>query len=498
MSCSKAPGGGFNDRKRCHITRNIARAVFLFCVAIVVASPAQTTFKSLASLGGTTGEYPLYMSLIQGADGSFYGTSSYGGGVNGGGTIFRITPAGALTIVYSFCAESFCADGGAPYSGLVQAADGSFYGTTFYGGAYYDGEVFKVTPEGRLTVLHSFNRSDGANPIAPVIQARDGNLYGTTSGGGASGYGTVFKITRGGSFTVLHSFNGDDGALPYAGLVQGTDGMLYGTTFGGGTGGGTVFKITLHGSLTTLYIFNGEPNASPYGGLLQAADGNFYGTTEGGPQSEGTVFKITPRGELTTLHNFAGYPFEGADPYAGLVQAPDGNFYGTTEKGGANDGTGCGGYSCGTVFEITPQGEMTTLYSFCTQSGCSDGYAPYGGLLQGTDGTFYGTTFRGGTSGDCNNGFGYGCGTVFSLGVGLSPFVSLVRNPAKVGQVFGVLGQGFIGSTSVSLNGIPASFTVKSSTLLEATVPVGATTGYVTVTTPSSTLTSNVPFHVIR
>jgi uncharacterized repeat protein (TIGR03803 family) len=180
------------------------------------------------------------------------------------------------------------------------------------------------------------------------------------------------------------------------------------------------------------------------------------------------------------------------DPTAGLIQATDGNFYGTTANGGA-DLADCksdfGIDGCGTIFELTPGGTLTTLHSFSS----TDGGIPYGGLLQATNGTFYGTTNQGGDIIE-----GYTCGTLFSLDMGLGPFVSFVRNPAKVGQKFGILGQGLTGTTNVTLNGIPASFTVKSETLIEATVPPGATTGYVTVTTPSGTLTSNVPFHVIK
>ena len=185
---------------------------------------------------------------------------------------------------------------------------------------------------------------------------------------------------------------------------------------------------------------------------------------------------------LTTLYSFCGCT-DGSYPQ-GLVQATDGNFYGTTIAGGTNGGT---------VFAITPSGSLTTLYTFCSQSGCTDGQSPDGELAQDTNGNFYGTTAFGGTSDDCE----FGCGTVFSLSTGLGPFVSFVRNPAKVGQTFGILGQGLNGTTGVLLDGAPATFIVKSDTLLEATVPAGATTGPVTVTTPSGTLTSNVPFRVL-
>jgi uncharacterized repeat protein (TIGR03803 family) len=174
-------------------------------------------------------------------------------------------------------------------------------------------------------------------------------------------------------------------------------------------------------------------------------------------------------------------------PDAGLVEGSDGNFYGTTPYGANLD---CGSSGCGTVFDITSTGTFTTLYEFDAAYG---GIFPYSALLQSTNGVFYATTYEGGFSGGCDSG----CGVLYSLNMGLGPFVSFVRNPAKVGQLFGILGQGFTGTTSVLLNGTSATFTVKSDTLIEATVPSGATTGYVTVTTPSGTLTSNVPFQVI-
>ena len=202
------------------------------------------------------------------------------------------------------------------------------------------------------------------------------------------------------SLTTLYSFAGSDGALPEAGLVRGSDGNFYGTTYFGGTNGdGTVFKITPSGTLTTLYSFAGSDGVDPVAGLVQGIDGNFYGTTyQGGANGEGAVFKITPSGTLTTLYGFAGS--DGEFPYAGLVQGSDGNFYGTTVFGGAD----CLDLGCGTVFQITPSGTLTTLYNFAG----SDGVAPYAGLVQGSDGNFYGTTQQGGA----NN-----VGTVFRLGV---------------------------------------------------------------------------------
>jgi uncharacterized repeat protein (TIGR03803 family) len=359
-------------------------------------------------------------------------------------------------------------DGHDPYGGLVLANDGSFYGTAAWGGANNDGTVFKIDIQGTLTVLHNFDATDGAHPYGLLIQATDGNFYGTTNAGGGStlcsgGCGTVFRMTPTGSLTTLYSFGYVDGANPIAGLVQYPDGDFYGTTFqsAGCTGGcGTIFKITGQGDLSTLYEFGDGGYLDA--GLTVGADGNFYGTIE-----DGGIFQLTPTGNLTDL-GYGGGPM-----YGGLVQATDGNFYGA----GGN-----------TLFQVTSTGTVTTLHTFCTQEGCPDGNMPAGTLFQATNGTLYGTTYDGGT---------YRCGTVFSLDMGLDSFVASVRPAGKVGQTGGILGQAFKGTSNVSLNGTPASFKVLSNTFIESTVPAGGTTGFFTVTTPSGTLTSNVPFQVI-
>jgi len=293
--------------------------------------------------------------------------------------------------------------------------------------------------------------------------------------------GTIFEINPAGQLTTLYSFcaqtNCADGQTPFAALVQGRNGDLYGEAEAGGTFGfGTVFEITLQGKLTTLFRFDGTDGSVPVGGLIQAADGDFYGVTaEGGNRGMGTVFRITPGGHLAGFYSFCSLTncADGEDPQGPLVQGTDNNFYGVTIHGGSG---------IGTVYQITPTGSLTSL---CF---CGDGVYPFSGLLQATNGTFYGTTDAGGS----------GYGTIFSLSTGLGPFVSFVRNPARVGQEFGILGQGFTGTTNVSLNGTAAPFTVKSDTLIVATVPPGATTGYVTVTTTTGMLNSNVQFHVIR
>ncbi len=463
--------------------------VFSGFLSLVVSISAQT-FTTLFSFDAAAGA-PPFAGLIQATDGNLYGTTG-GNGANGGGTVFKITPSGTLTTVYSFtnCGGS-CTDGYSPVAGLVQATNGNFYGTTLVGGAFLDGTVFEVTPSGALTTLYSFcaqtNCTDGQAPSTGLVQATDGNFYGTTVAGGingSGGYGTVFKITPSGTLTTLHSFDNTDGNQPYGTLIQGSDGNFYGTiSLGGANGGGTVFKITTSGALTTLYNFCAQSNCAdgeaPIAGLVQATNGNFYGTTYfGGANGFGTIFKITSTGTLTTLHSFDA--IDGENPKAGLVQGSDGNFYGTTYLGGLGNG--------GTVFKIIPAGTLTTLYSFCTQTNCTDGQNSSAPLVQDTNGVFYGTTSLGGTG---------AFGTVFSLSVGLGPFVETRPTSGKVGKVVKILGTNLTGSTSVTFNGTAATFTVVSGSEITTTVPTGATTGKVKVTTPHRTLNSNVSFRVI-
>jgi len=499
-----------------------AYAVLVLCAATAIVLPAQT-FTTLFSFDVTDGKTP-YAGLVQAINGDLYGTT-YAGGANNAGTVFKITPSGTLTTLYSFCAQSGCTDGGNPGAGLVQAANGDFYGTTVGGGANSNadacfdinisfetscGTIFKITPNGTLTTLYSFcaqsGCTDGGSPLAGLVQAPNGDFYGTTGTGGntncfGGGCGTVFKITPTGMLTTLYSFCAQsgcmDGANPYAGLVQATNGDFYGTTCGsgptcdgGGSGPGTVFKITPSGTLTTLYSFCSQTGCTdgeyPIAGLVQATNGDLYGTTWGGGANDlGTIFKITPSGTLTTLYAFCAQSgcTDGGNPGAGLVQATNRDLYGTTEELGAN-GTG-------TVFKITPSGTFTTLYSFCSQGGfpvCTDGANPFAGLVQDTNGDFYGTTYAGGAS---------GWGTVFSLSVGLGPFVETQTASGKVGAVVEILGTALARATSVSFNGAAAGFTVVAPSLIAARVPPGATTGTVQVVTPSGTLSSNVPFRVL-
>ncbi len=372
--------------------------------------------------------------LVQGSDGNFYGTTEEGG-TNNGGTVFQITPSGTPTTLYSFCAQRGCPDGEYPFAGLVQGTDGNFYGATQSGGpSGLNGTVFQISSGGTLTTLYTFclqsGCPDGEYPGGDLVQGSDGNFYGTTEEGGTNNGGTVFQITPSGTLTTLYNFCSQsgctDGEYLYAGLVQGTDGNFYGTTGGGGAQkSGTIFQITPSGTLTTLHSFCSQSGCTdgkiPDGGLVQGSDGNFYGTTAAGgtSNSAGTVFQITPSGTLTTLYSFCPQSgcADGRNSQGRLVQGSDGNFYGTTYAGGTRSG--------GTVFQITPSGTLTTLYSFCSQGGCTDGKYLYAGLVQGTDGNFYGTTYEGGTG---NNG-----GVVFKYPQ-TSTAIASSLNPSSFGQ----------------------------------------------------------------
>lgn len=430
------PTGG-----RCTSRWQKACVVLLLCVATAIVSPAQT-FTVITDFDGTHGANPGVlgaMRLIQGLDGNLYGTT-FNGGANSDGVLFKVA-GGTLTAPHSF--SGMPPEGDFPVGGLVLATNGNFYGTTSGGGTDSLGTVFKVTPKGvlkTLKTLHSFSGTDGDEVWAPLIQATDGKFYGTALGGGTSGEGTVFKITAAGALATVHNFagGGADGAFPVAPLVQGTDGNFYGTSLQGGTnsGAGTVFKMTPAGVVAVLHSFavggDFSDGGQPRGGLVQGLDGNFYGTTSlgGSPGGGGgTIFQITPAGVFTKLHTFAGYPGDGAVPYDGLVLGSDGNFYGTTFNGGSL-AAAC---NCGAIFRISPGGTFTMLYSF---TNTTDGRNPFGGVVQATDGNFYGATVAGGsnTNAKCVYDATHTCGTVFSLSVGLGPFVTTLPTLRQGGE----------------------------------------------------------------
>jgi uncharacterized repeat protein (TIGR03803 family) len=438
-----------------------------------VLLPAQS-FTVLHSFDLSDGAAPESL-LIQSTNGNLWGTTN--------STVFEIAPSGTLTTVASGGFDSYGNEA------LVEAASGDYYGMT----VTYGGSIFRLTPTGGVTVLHTFciepSCADGSVPYGPLVQAPNGNFYGTTSEGGLYNEGTVFKITPSGVLTTLYTFCSagppcTDGASPRAALIQFANGDFYGTTSGGGYNPGTVFKITPSGVLTTLHSFDGTDGQYPGAGLIQAANGNFYGTTVGGGNYGcGTFFKMTPSGALTTLSNFDST--DGCQPW-GVVQGTDGNFYGTTVDGG----TGMSGInvSSGTIFRITPVGALTTLHNFCSKTNCTDGEVPQAGLVQDTTGSFYGTTEYGGAN---------DYGTVFRFSIGLPPFVETQTTFGAVGAAVTILGTNLTGATSVTFNGTAAVFDVVSGSEITTTVPDGAATGKIEVVTPGGTLSTKVPYTVL-
>jgi len=415
-------------------------------------------------------------------------------------------------------------NGSVPLAPVEQGVDGNFYGTTQSGGNNF-GVIFKITPGGTLTTLHIFHGPDGTDPTS-IIQGTDGNLYGTTGGGtGAASKGTIFKITLAGALTTIARFNGMNGWLPN-GLIEGVDGNFYGTTLLGGTPYcnfrcGVIFKVTPQGILSTLHNFYGVDGSEPFEAPVQGSDGNFYGTTSGIPRTFlGTIYKITPQGAFTVLYNFTNSV---GTATSGLAQGSDGNFYGSTIAGGENEqgilfkiaadgtfttllsltdivfdpstltratdgnlyGSALESFGDGSLFSVTEGGDLSVLHSF---NGV-DGATPMAALIQGTDGKFYGTTSEGGAGIPDQ-------GSVFSFSMGLAPFAEILNTSGKIGAPVIILGNDLTGTSSVTFNGVGAAFTVVSASEIKATVPNGATSGTVQVTTPDGTLNSNVPFLV--
>jgi len=359
-------------------------AVVLYFGLLTIASQAQNLTILTSFNFGNNGS-PEASALVQGADGNLYGTTFYGGNISlafpqGAGTVFRVNLLGAMTTLYNLGAAS--TDGANP-TGIIQASDGNFYGTTQSGGPANLGTVFKITPQGAFTTLHAFAGNEGANPLSAVTQGTDGNFYGTTNGGGANQGGTIFKMTPAGGITTMYSFPALTHGWVPSNLIQATDGNFYGTTYGGGSNGfGTVFKTTPSGVFTILNSFSGPNVYDPRAGVIQATDGNFYGTTIG---NYGAVFKMTPDGAVTTLYLFFSM-FTGEGPAGGLIQGANGNLYGTTMLG----------IEEGTLFELTPSGTFTQLALFDPGTFAQ----PQSTLLQASDGNLYGAASSGGAYGD--------------------------------------------------------------------------------------------------
>ena len=350
---------------------------------------------------GATSNAPVILDR----KGNIYGTALQGGASNNG-VIFKITPTGKESILYSFAGGS---DGSKPEAGLVRDGSGNFYGTTNLGGGADQGTVFKLASDGTETVLHAFSGgSDGGYPQANLLRDKAGNLYGTTVSGGSGcsdGCGTIFEVAADGSFTTLHAFTGgDDGWFPMSGLIADRKGNLYGTAAAGGAHGfGTVFRLSAAARFKVLYAFNGgNDGAYSQAGLTRDSSGNLYGTTRGGGGSKacgdygcGTIFKLASDGTESVLYAFTGTG-DGGEPYGGVVADGSGNLYGTTITGGNSQGLGV-------VFELPSGGTLKLLH---TLQGASDGAWPEASVALDASGNLYGTAYAEGPD---------GWGTVFKI-----------------------------------------------------------------------------------
>jgi uncharacterized repeat protein (TIGR03803 family) len=394
---------------------------------------------------------------VQAGDGYFYSVATNSSLTGASGpVIFKVSPSGEAQVVYKFPTTFSSTE-----IGLTAGSDGYLYGVLTNGGTYstaYSGQIFKVSPFGELTILHSFSDNpppggdsyDGVNPLGVLVQGSDGSYYGTTVSGGAGPFadGTVFKISPSGAYSLLYSFCSEggsactDGLNPEAGLVQGIDGNFYGSTTQGGLacsaatgsvpGCGTIFKITPSGTLTVVHKFTGGADgAFPGSRLVQGADGNFYGTAQTYPFDEvsGLIFKATPTGQVSRLASLSSIPSGGGNEY-GVFLASDGNFYGTKYYGGKNQ---CmSGYNivpCGSIYRVSPSGTGLDVYSFMSSP---DGAFPLAPPIQGADGSLYGTTEGGGAFADNGN---VELGTVYKLAAtpSLPPPVALTLSKPSIG-----------------------------------------------------------------
>lgn len=371
-----------NSRNLNAVLKTAASSMFLLALLTLNVTQAQAQTETVLHrfTGGADGAHPR-AGLVLDALGNLYGTTDLGGAY-GLGTVFQIAPAGKLRVLYAFQGGS---DGQQPRSTLVRDAEGDLFGTTAFGGAFGEGTVFEITRTGKKKLLHAFmGGADGAEP-GGMIRDGQGNLFGTTIGG------TVFEIAANGTEKTVYLFQGiPDGAAPFGDLIEDGKGNFYGTTFYGGVyGNGTVFELDHNGQEKVIYSFQGFSNGrkdgvEPFGGVVRR-NGKLFGTTwVGGPSDVGTVFEIAPDGTEKLLQTFQ-IGTGGSYPTASLIVDESGNLQGTTYFGGTN--------GFGTVFEITPDGVLTTLYNF---QGNTDGAGPQSKLVRDKQGNLYGTTYAGG------------------------------------------------------------------------------------------------------
>ena len=534
----------------------ISRLWTLVLLALLSAVPSSAqTYTVLYNLGTNPGDpiNPAWVgNFTQARDGNLYSTAPYDG-TNLLGAVFRLTPSGTMQVLHSFANNT---DGFRPNSGLTLGTDGNLYGTTFGGGLAY-GTIFRISTNGTFTPLHNLNgNTEGIGPNAPPVQGNDGNYYGTVGNGNNAVFGTAYKITPAGAFTIIHTF---DSTNRYPnGLILGTDGNFYGTTTGS-TGFGTIFRMTPQGNVTILHTFAGTDGQSPIGTLIQASDGSFYGTTRnGGPGLGGVVYKLTSTGVFSVLHSFAN-DSHGEIPIAGLTQGTDGNFYGaTTTNPGVGYGTiyqitPSGTYTNLHFFLNTDGGNaQVPLYQHTTGMFYGDTYAggtgnmgciscgvlysfdmtlgPFVRLVnwsgkvgktveilgQGLTGTtkvtFNGTqaTFSvvadtymtavvpaGATSGFVNVQTPGGSRKSDRKFLVVPALLSFNPTSGLVGDPVTLTGTSFTGTKKVTFGGVSATFTVDSDTQISTTVPTGAQTGKIQVTTAGGKATSATNFTVL-
>ena len=362
------------------------------------AGTLATLIEFTGSGGANIGSVPN--SLVLGSNGELYGTTQTGGfGSNDVGTAFRLDSDDTMTTLVDFASLRGGGAGAAPLAAVVLGSDGYFYGTTYFDGATDSGTIFQMTPAGIIERLAEFTGTAGTlpgrGPLAPLFEGQEGDFYGVTSGGGANDGGTIFRMNPAGEVVTLFEFDNPEGS-PETPLTQGSDGHFYGTTQSDGADdAGTVFRITSEGEFTTLIEFTGidgdSRGAQPASALIPAGNGSLYGTTAaGGLNDAGTLFQLTPEGILTTLVDFSGEedPAPGSAPLGALLLGSEGNLYGTTSAGGPQNQ--------GTIFKITQSGEFTSLFAFGGNEAEDHGSTPDAALVEGEDGNFYGTAGPGG------------------------------------------------------------------------------------------------------
>ncbi len=479
---------------------NIANRFILSILAFTVLGQGvsgQAAVTTLHALAADEGQFP-HGPLVQGRDGNLYGTTSPG---SSPAIAFRVSPAGNFSVINRFTPSP----GLQPPtpSALMLGLDGNLYGVTTNGNVP-GGVLFKMTPNGIVTELHRFgsvandgyNIDNGILRPAPPVQTPDGTLYGTTTSGGLNGVGTVYKLSAAGVYGIIHHFTLSltDGSNPSAPLVIGNDGNLYGTTTAGGPPtafSGTVFRITPNGAFKLLYGFNAfdDGGHQPQAPLVKGADGIFYGTTFGSASlnQQGNIFKITPAGIYTNLNalDFVKGVADGAYPSAGLVQASDGLFYGATTRGGIPPGLFAD--DAGVLFDIDRLGSYNVTHVF---NKSVDGARPTYSLMQHTNGKLFGTT-RFSKSGLIPPGNG----SIFSLDVGARPFVFAQPNSGKAGNITRLFGD-FTGATGVTFNGVPATISGTDSFFRFATIPAGPATGIIRINKPAGAIGGLVNFLV--